>query len=206
MNKEFRDNIERLNIETHALYADMSINLDNQRVRIPKANGKGYRQVVRTVYRVRYEPSNDPKRMDAIIGNIHQKQGDHTWPQVRYHRESQVWRQDDLPGGSKSWTQPKSMSADALPESADLTPVALAAEDERIVGLRNQTVLDQQPTGKWRSRRRTVQFIREIDGKTVGRVHVRGTTGELEWEPVEYDESRQAWRRIKWERKNNETQ
>ena len=51
-----------------------------------------------------------------------------------------------------------------------------ANESERVFGLRNQVVIAEL-YGKKRTRRRTVQFIRELNGVIVGRVHYSDQTG-----------------------------
>ena len=63
--------------------------------------------------------------------------------------------------------------------------IKAADESERVFGLRNQVVI-AHIGGRKRNRRRTVQFIRELDGEVVGRVHYSDQTGTLQWMPVQW--------------------
>lgn len=97
------EDIRKLLLDTQTRFADLSVNLDEQTVSMPKANGS-YRKVTRTVYRVRYDDDDD------LIGNLHQKRGDSTWPQVRFHRRTQTWRPDRVHDRRKTWQDPKSVT------------------------------------------------------------------------------------------------
>lgn len=72
---------------TRTPQADLSINLDNQKVFFVR-EGRRPKIVDRTVYRVRFDEDN------RLIGNLIQTSGDETRPQYAYDFERRSWQPD----------------------------------------------------------------------------------------------------------------
>ena len=95
MNRDSREMIEKLMIDMHALSTEVTININDQTVTCPKADGRGTRKVTRTVYCVEYGEDGE------IIGRVPKKgQG---WSFVEYDRKMQIWRPTEIPrSGAKT--------------------------------------------------------------------------------------------------------
>ena len=62
---------------------DISMNLENQIVIVAGTHGR-IKKVKRTIYRARFEDN-------TLIGNLHQKNPDNTWPVYMYNPDRRHW-------------------------------------------------------------------------------------------------------------------
>lgn len=89
MNRELREMIEKLMNETRTLSTDVTININDQTVTCPKADGRGTRKVIRTVYCVGFSENGE------IIGRVPKKEPG--WSFVEYDHKMQIWQPTEIP-------------------------------------------------------------------------------------------------------------
>ena len=86
--EEKRAEIDRTMATTGALHSELSINLEKQRVRMPKLSG-GTRTVRRTIYRVRWKDGHE------LIGDVHTipREGPRggNWTPYRFDFLRKIW-------------------------------------------------------------------------------------------------------------------
>ena len=68
---------------TQTADTDLSINLQNQKVVVAGTHGR-IKKVKRTIYRARFDNG-------TLIGNVHQKDSDNTWPVYIFNQSRMHW-------------------------------------------------------------------------------------------------------------------